>query len=141
MAYITESDVSKVLPIQELVLLTDDSGSGTVDSANFNQCVADSEAIINAYLRPQHSVPLTTPGDLIKKIDIELTIFHLNKRRDTISEAVRNYYDDNLKLLNKISTGSITINDPDSFRNTGGRIQSNKSSTSKVYTSSEMDKF
>jgi len=141
MAYIDETDVKKVLPEQELILLTDDSGSGTINTSNLSQCIADSEAIIDAYLRPQHSVPLDSPGDLIKKIDIELTIFHLHKRRDTVSEAIRNYYQDNIAMLGKISNGSIAIYSPDSYRATGGRIQTNKTSTSKVYTSDEMDKY
>ena len=141
MAYITESDVKTILPESELILLTDDSGSGTVNTANLNQCIADAEAIIDSHLRPQHSVPLETPGDLVKKIDIELTIFNLHKRRDTVSDAIRNYYDDNIALLNKISVGKILIDDSTSYRNTGGRIHTNKSSTSKVYTSTETDKF
>lgn len=141
MAYITESDVKKILPESELILLTDDSGSGSVDAANLAQCIADSESIIDSYLRPQHTIPLANPGDLVKKIDIELTIFHLHKRRDTVSESIRAYYDDNMAILKSIAKGEIAIDDADSYRATGGRVQTNKTSSSKVYTKTETDKF
>jgi len=142
MAYITETEIKKILPESELILLTDDTGSGSVDAANLSQCIADSEAIINSYLRNQHPVPLVAPVDaMVIKIDIELTIFHLNKRRDTVSESGRAYYDDNVKLLDKISNGKITILSPDSFKASGSRVQTNKVSTDKVYTKTETDKF
>lgn len=146
MAYIVESDVLAFIPETELIDLTDDAGTGSVNSTILDAAIASSEALINGYLRNQHTVPLSSPGTLVKDVDVKLTKHFLYKRRrdttgDELDEGVRNDYTDSIKILKDIANGMILIDDSESFANTGLIYQSNKSSSDKTYTSTQLDKF
>ena len=148
MAYITQADVENVIPEAELIDLTDDGGAlGAVNTTVLNAAIANAEGIINGYLRKQHeTIPIASPGDLVKDIDLKFTKYNLYKRRrdttaDALDEGVRTDFEDAMKILKDIAKGMVLIDDSESFANTGQVYQSNKVSTDKVYTSTTLDTF
>lgn len=139
MSYCVEADVTKAITEATVILLTDDANSGSIDSDNLDNAIAKADAIINSYCRGRYTtIPFASPDEIIKQISIDLTIcFLYARRRDTdsvdIDEGMRERYKNAIALLKDIQKGILIIDEADSYANTGGMIQTNKSSTDKVY--------
>ena len=110
MAYIVQADLLAQLSNAQLIQLTDDAKTGSVDTDKVDKAIADAEAEVNGYVATKHSVPLASPiPDLIKKLAIDITIYNLYRRRQRTPEDVRTAYEDAVKKLEGIARGLITL--------------------------------
>jgi phage gp36-like protein len=110
MSYILEADLLGQLSQAQLVQLTDDVGNGVVDSTRVTQAITDAEGEINGYVATRYAVPLIVPvPDLIKKLDIDITVYNLWRRRQKIPDLIRTAYEDAVKKLEAIAKGTITL--------------------------------
>lgn len=146
MAYCTQSDLNRVFTDSELKQLTDDENKGNIDSDRITAAITRADNLINSYSRAQHTISGWTGDDippLIKDLSVDLTSYFLWKRRrkGQIDEEKEATYKANLVTLNNIATGKVKLNDSEAFANTGGLFYTNKTSTDKIYTSTELDKF
>jgi len=143
MAYCFQADVENDLTGITLAELTDDIGGITVNVTHFEACRDAADDVINAYCRLQHDIPFNPVPNLIKRISIKKSKKRLYERRANLAsdEDIRIQYDDAMKLLDKIRKGDILIDDSDSSQNTGAVVDSNKESTDKIYTSTELDRY
>ena len=146
MAYCEQSDLNDVLTNDELIQLTDDKNTGNIVTARITAAIAQADNLINSYCRAQHTISDWTGDDipeLIKDLSVRMTKYFLWKRRrkGQIDEEIKNAYDNDMKTLKGINKGDIKLEDAESFANTGEIISSNKASTDKVYTSTELAKY
>lgn len=110
MAYIVQADLLAQLSNAQLIQLTDDAKTGSVDAAKVTQGITDAEAEINGFLATRYSTPVAAPvPDLIKKLSIDVTIYNLYRRRQRIPQDVRQAYEDAIKKLEQIAKGLITL--------------------------------
>ncbi len=120
MAYCTQSDIEKLIPVQELAELTTESGS-TPDAAVVTEAIAKADAEIDSYLGVIYAVPLSVPPARIKALSEDISIYYLYMRRSTIPEARQKAYDNAIAFLQLLAAGKATLPD------TGGASRSSQS--------------
>lgn len=146
MAYCTQSELNRIFTDAELRQLTDDENKGNIDSTRVSAAITRADNLINSYSRAQHTISDWTGDDIppmIKDLSVELSGYYLWKRRrkGQIDEEKEAQYRNNMQTLKDINSGKIKLNDTDSFANTGDIYYSNKTSSNRVYTTAELNKY
>lgn len=111
MAYCVLADLEKVIPEDALIQLTDDENAGTVDATRISEAIAQADAEIDAYLGSRYDVPLAAPiPDIVKKISVDLAIYHLYSRRmEDMPKVRQERYNGGIRLLEGIAKGTVSI--------------------------------
>lgn len=110
MAYSTIDDIMALIPEQELVQLTDDTGAGVVDLPLVERAIADADAEIDAYLAGRYPVPLAPAPDIIRRLSAELAGHLLYARRvPVIPDSWRDRRSQAQRLLENISRGVVSL--------------------------------
>ncbi len=109
MAYCTQADILERLPQDILVQLTDDDDTGQVDAPVVQRAIADADAEIDGYVGTRHQVPLSPVPDLLRKLSVEIAIYHLYSRRRGAPDEWRQRYDDAIRLLRDLAAGKISL--------------------------------
>ena len=142
MAYCISTDVINALSSVTVAELTDDTDGTTIDTTVLDAKIEEADAVINSYLRAQHSVPISPVPDLVKTFSIQITSKFLFDRRTHAEDSqVEDNYTKALEKLEKIANHDLLIDDSSSVANTGQYWRTNKDSDDKVYTETELDKF
>ena len=103
MSYSTKNDILEQLDEGVLIQLTDDDDLGGVDDDVVARAIADADALIDSYCGTRYSVPFSTVPDIVRKLSVEIAIFHLYGRRRGAPEDRRKRYDDAVSFLVFIS--------------------------------------
>lgn len=111
MAYCTQSDLLHQLTQAELIQLTDDAGTGSVDTAKVDAALAAAAATIDAYAGARYSLPLQ-PSERVKQLCIDLAIYELEKRRRRLREATLAARDAALAFLRDLARGRAVLDQP-----------------------------
>lgn len=111
MSYSSLLDIQQRVSSDTLIQLTDDTGSGEIDSPKVTTAISWADEIIDGYIRGRYTLPLAQTPGLIKNLSIELAVYWLYSRRMTteIPESITNIYKDSLKILSDIQKGSVSI--------------------------------
>lgn len=109
MTYSTTDDIKNILPEDALIQLTDDNGLGVIDQEKIDRAIAQADAEINAYCGRRYVIPFTTVPEIVRKMSIDIAIYHLYARRDVMPEIRGDRYKDAVKQLTDISRGFITL--------------------------------
>ena len=87
MAYSTLDDFLEQLAEVELIALTDDDGSGVVDSDRVDWAIAKADAVIDAHMPAgKYVIPFDPVPALARSFSVDLGIFNLFSRRPNIAE-------------------------------------------------------
>lgn len=121
MSYCAQADILEQISDGTLIELTDDGGSGEIDSSVVTRAIADADAEIDGYCGTRYSLPFSPVPGMIRKISVDLAIYHLYSRRDdSIPEMRQKRYDNAVRLLRDVSKGTITLGaDAPAQTNTG----------------------
>lgn len=112
MSYTNQSRLEKAISAAVVIQLTDDSGSGSIDSDNLNMAITTSDGEIDGYLQAHYSVPLVTTTGLVSAIADDLSIYYLYRRRRNsflMPEDVVTNYDKRIKQLTMINEGKLDL--------------------------------
>jgi len=111
MGYSTDQDLFDAIGEETVRLLTDDDGSGTVDTAVVGSVRSDAQEIIKAYLRDRYTLPLSATPPLLTQLEVALTAERLYRRRpnDDTPESVEKASDEAMDVLRAISEGRMTL--------------------------------
>jgi phage gp36-like protein len=107
--YCTLTDIEA--PQDDLIELTDDSGSGVIDEVVVDKAIANATEQIDGYLRGRYTLPLSPVSGLIGTICADLALYRLYARRPRLSvpESLSERYKNAVKLLENIQKGVITL--------------------------------
>lgn len=109
-SYISQADLLSKVSNAQLIQLTDDAQSGSIDATKVTQSIDEAESEVNGYVATRHSVPLSSPiPQLIKTLAVDIAIYKLYSRRQRVPESVRKAYEDAIKKLEGISKGLMTL--------------------------------
>lgn len=111
MPYCTQSDLLNQLTQAELVQLTDDAGTGSVDTAKVDAALAAASATIDAYAGARYTLPLQT-SEKVKQLCVDLAIYELEKRRRRLREATIAARDAALAFLRDLAGGRAVLDQP-----------------------------
>ena len=146
MSYCSISDVQERFTNEELVQLTNDYGSDTVDSDKITESIIYAENVINGYLRGRYSLPLNQVPDVLKCLAVDFVIYLIYRRRmrTDIPDSINLKYQDVINKLKDIQNGIFNIGAESSAFN-NPTIKTNKTSTSsainKYYDSKKWDGY
>jgi phage gp36-like protein len=114
--YCAQEDLLERISEALLIELSDDGETGQVDASVVARAIADADAEIDGYVGTRHQVPLSPVPALIRKVSVELAIYHLYSRRMGAPEEWRQRYQDNVRLLRDVAAGKVSLgaDDPSS---------------------------
>lgn len=107
--YIIQADLKDKLPDSQLLQLTDDTKSGTINAQVVSDAIADSEALVDGYVAVQYATPLSPVPRLVKALTIDVTVFRLYARRQRIPDDVKLANDLALRKLEQIAKGILSL--------------------------------
>lgn len=114
MPYSTQQDLEEQISNAELIAITDDAGTGSIDATVLARAIADADAEIDAYVSGSYAVPLSPVPSIIRKVSVDVAIYHLCSRRPVGMPDIRqDRYDSAIRLLKDISKGLVTIGTTD----------------------------
>ena len=140
MAYCKQADLLTRVPEDELVQVTDDAGSGTIDADVIAAAISSADAQIDASLMERYTVPFTTAPAIVKWWSQSIALWILYNRREGAGEAsyrrsINNEYRRAIEMLDRVSAGSLSlgvggrdsgvikVDGPDQFMNSDKRSQ------------------
>jgi phage gp36-like protein/phage gp37-like protein len=111
MAYRTQTDLEEQISQTELVELTDDAGSGAVDTSALNRAIADADAEIDSYCGGRYAMPFSPVPVIIRKFSVDMAIYNLFARRSVlkIPEDRQKRYDNAVRFFRDLAKGLISL--------------------------------
>jgi len=109
MPYCTQDDLLEQISEAELIQLTDDAGAGAVDETVVERAIADADAEIDAYAMTRYATPLSPVPAMIRKISVDIAVYHLFARRRGAPEDRKERYKNAVKFLEGLAKGLISI--------------------------------
>ena len=107
--YCSIDDLIKRISLEDLTQLSDDDGDGEYDENIVNEAIEYAQDIIDGYVGKKYQVPLDPAPEIIKRIAVDLAIYWLYSRSDEIPEEIENRYKNQIKMLEDIAKGNISI--------------------------------
>lgn len=108
MAYCTQNDLLSMIPLTELAELTADFGD-TPDGQVVEEAIQRADAEIDAYLGMRYSVPFTSVPDQVKRLSIDLALYHLYARRSLAPTVRRQKYEAAISFLKMVAAGEAVV--------------------------------
>ena len=113
MAVITQAEIEDRIGSAELIRLTDDTATGSVDADNLARAVAEGESEILARVAHKYTLPLglsdTTTSAAVKTYLIDAIVYRLAVRRDAVSEEIAAMYRAAIAWADKVAAGAIGL--------------------------------
>jgi phage gp36-like protein len=143
MAYSALDDLKKLLPEERIIELTDDAESGAVDQGVLNEAIAQADAEIDGYLGERYSVPLATVPSVIRKLSVDMAVYHLYSRRaEDIPETRKDRYRHAVRFLEGVARGTVSLGvAPVPSAPTDSSAETNKSTDGNVFTREKLKGF
>jgi len=107
MTYATQQDLIDRHGADELLQLSDRTGTGLIDTVVVARALADADAEINGYLAGKYTLPLADAPEILVRLACDIARYHLYDGRQ--SDGVRQRYDDSVKLLKCMSRGEVSL--------------------------------
>lgn len=109
MSYTSQDDLVARYGTDMLIDLTDRAAppAGAIDAAVVTRALADTDAMIDGYLKGRYKLPLDATPPALRDLAEVIAIYKLH--RDTAADKIRQDYSDALKTLMQISTGVIRL--------------------------------
>ncbi len=125
----------------ELIRLTDDENSGSVNSERLNEAINIASNEFENYVRDLYDISLFSSPlpDQLTQIICDITIYNLYKRRYRLEmpESIINIYNLAISQLSKIAKGELQINLPK--KTTAGFIKINKTEDDRIFNKDTLD--
>jgi len=113
MAVITQAEIEDRIGTRELVRLTDDAGTGSVDADNLSRAITEGESEILSRIAHKYVLPLalsdTTTSAVVKTYLIDAIVYRLSARRPPIPEDVAADYQRALAWADKVAAGTVGL--------------------------------
>lgn len=125
MSYASQADLVKRFGTDLLVDLTDRASppAGEIDADTVTRALADTDAVIDGYLKGRYRLPLSSTPPLLRDLAQAIAVYKLH--RDTVADKIRTDYTDALKMLAAIGVGAVRLDvegaEPESSGATGVR--------------------
>lgn len=112
MAYATNADLLQRVTPAELVQLTCDDDTKTLDQTKVDAAIAEASGKVEGYCRARYVTPLQTSQE-VTAIVRDIAIYLLFSRRpQKMRDTVRQLYEDAISLLKDVSTGKASLDQP-----------------------------
>lgn len=140
MTYASQQNLIDRFGEDELIQLTDRTGTDSIDAAVVGRALADADAEINGYLSTRYTLPLSPVPDVLEKLACDIARYRLHDENP--KEAIVKRYDDAIRFLKDVAAGKVTLG-VDSNNAQAATISNavQMSSSTKVFSRSESGDF
>lgn len=107
MTYATQQNLTDRFGETELLQLADRDDDGAVDAAIVAAALGEADALIDSYVGRRYDLPLASVPPVLTNLACAIARHLLHK--DFPTEAVRKAYEDALRVLREISTGTAVL--------------------------------
>lgn len=109
MSYATLTELNERFGEAMLIELSDraDPPTNEIDADVVARALADADAMIDGYLKGRYLLPLAATPALVRDLALSIAIYKLH--RNVASEKVRRDYDDAMRMLRDIASGTIRL--------------------------------
>lgn len=124
--YITRQDIADRIGEDELIVLSDRDNDGSADEAVIDRAISDATDEINMHLSVRYQMPLPTVPDTIKRLAVNLALYWLSEGDGSLSELVKNRYENSVKTLKSLASGTMRLGLPElelPTENSAGTVQ------------------
>lgn len=91
----------------ELIQLTDTSGSNAVDATKVEQAIDDASSMIDGYLQGRYDLPLANPPAVLTKLCADIARYNLYD--NGVTELIQTRFDAAMKFLKSVSSGEVQL--------------------------------
>ena len=142
MAYCTQTDLEEQIANADLIDLSDDAGSGAVDTSVIARSIADADAEIDSYCGSRYTVPFSPVPVIIRKSSVDMAIYHLFSRRSVlkVSEERQKRYDSAIRFLKDVSRSLVNLG-ADAPATVNAENQVNIAGNARIFTREKMSGF
>lgn len=129
------------MPEKQLIELTDDAQTGSVDEEVANDAIEQADSHIDVYMRGRYPADIGTGvPEFIRDLSTKLAAYNLFRRALalTVPDPVMVDYKSSLQMLKDIQSGKIS---PFPKAKEPSVIRTNKTASSKVYSNSSWDNY
>lgn len=110
--YCSKDDLIKRYGEDELLLLTDDTGTGSIHQEQVTQAINDAGALIDGYLAGRYQLPLANVPTVLNRLAADIARYYLYD--NGASDPVQTRYDEAMKFLVSVSKGIAALGVSDS---------------------------
>jgi phage gp36-like protein len=140
MPYCTQADLLNQLTQAELVQLTDDAATGSVDSAKVDAALTAASATIDAYAGARYTLPLQS-SEKVKQLCVDLAIYELEKRRRRVREATLAARDAALSFLRDLARGRAVLDQPAGAQPQASEADVKKTEQDRAFSDENLENF
>lgn len=136
MAYSTQTDLEEQISQAELIQLTDDAGSGSVDTSAVARAVADADAEIDSYCGGRYTMPFSPVPVIIRKFSVDMAIYNLFSRRSVLKvpEERQKRYDNAIRFFRDLAKGLISLGADSPAESSDGLPQATRTKDDRVFS-------
>lgn len=109
MSYATQAQLVERYGQSMLLDLTDraEPPAGAIDPAVVDRALADTDALIDGYLKGRYALPLASTPPLLRDLALSIAVYKLH--RNVASEKIRQDYEDAMRSLREIASGAVRL--------------------------------
>lgn len=105
--YATIGDMETRFGQQELLALTDENLTGTVDATVVETALGDATELVNGYVAGRYAVPLTPVPGVVRRWCCDIARFYLHKV--AVPDVVNTGYEAALQSLREVAQGVMQL--------------------------------
>jgi phage gp36-like protein len=114
MSYVTNSEIQSRLGTQAYIQLTDDTGSGSADTAKVDEARLGAEGEVNSYLATRYAVPVNLSGEaevqaVLKSFVLDLVSYRLHSRRPPVPADIVRRREEAVTWLGRVASGLVQL--------------------------------
>jgi phage gp36-like protein len=140
MPYSTLTDIENLIEEDELIQLTDDDGTGAVDTDIIDNAVADADAEIDSYCMERYTVPFSSVPVMIKKLSVDIAVYNLFSRKQGAPEDRAKRYQDAIAFLKDVAKGTASLGADAPVETSQDTIMVTHSKDDRVFTRGQASK-
>lgn len=148
MAYSTLENLTNIIPLKELINLTNDTAPATeINMEKINRAVEYADELINTYLRNKYILPLKYVPMIIQQVSADIAAYRLYSRRPgKLPEHIKESYEEAKKILANLQKEQMLLDLPSEHPNEeitkpAKMITTNKTSSSRIFNDEMWSNF
>jgi phage gp36-like protein len=121
-----------------VLLVADRDGDGSVDTEAVNNALSDSTEEIDSYVGVKYDLPLVSVPPILERICCDITMYRLAYDASSLTEEIRQRYDDALAWLKKLAEGKVTLGLDDEPESVSMNVQTSNINQVRLFTRTTM---
>jgi len=107
--YANTQDIIDRYGEDELYTLADRDGNNVLEQASIDRALNDASRLIDGYVATRHELPLIKIPDILVRFCVDIAVYMLSQEGGGATDERRLRYEDAVKYLAQVATGSINL--------------------------------